>query len=116
LLGHSDLDFVGAAQCVDGAGELRQKTVARGFDDAAPIFRNLGVDQLVAVGSEQAKGSGLVLTDKAAIADDVGGENGSEPPLDPLSAQLLSPRWASDAICAASRRGSTKCIERARGP
>ena len=46
---------------------------------------------------EQTKGVTIVLAHEAAVADDIGGKNDREPPLDPLSAQFVLPaaarRW-----------------------
>jgi hypothetical protein len=42
--------------------------------------------------SEPGEGAGLVLSHEAAISGDIGGEDGREPALDPLSAQCILPR------------------------
>jgi hypothetical protein len=48
-LGHATLDINGATHRINDAGELEQKSVAGGLDDATPVLGNLGVDQLVTV-------------------------------------------------------------------
>jgi len=52
---------------------------------------DLGVDQFAAVGAEPRKSASFVLAHQAAVAGDIGGENGREPAFDPLSAQNLLP-------------------------
>jgi len=44
LLGHATLDFDCAAHSIDGACKLNQHTVARGFDDAATMLGESGVN------------------------------------------------------------------------
>jgi len=43
---HPALHLGSAAHRVDDARKLREQAVAGGLDDTAPMFRDLGVDQL----------------------------------------------------------------------
>ena len=56
------------------------------------MLGDLGVDEFAAMASEPRESASLVLSHEARITGDIGGENGRKTPLDPLSAQMLSPR------------------------
>src|SRR5205085_8641855 len=81
------------------ARELDQDAVAGRLDDAALVLGDLWVDQFAAMGSKPRESAGFVLAHHAAVAGDIGGENGRKPALDPLSAQdvLLGPTPAQSA-------------------
>ena len=78
-LGHPALQVDGARHRVDDAAELGQKAVAHQLEDAAVVLLDRRLEQLPAVRSEPLKRAGFVLLHEAAVADDVGGENGGEP-------------------------------------
>jgi hypothetical protein len=76
------LDFHGTTGCVDRARKFDQRTIPRGLYDTAAIFRDLGIDQFAAASLERRESSFLVIAHQAAIAGDIGREDGSEPSFD----------------------------------
>ena len=91
-LGHPPLHRDRTGDGLDHARELDQDAVAGRFDDAALVLGDLGIDQFTAMRPEPREGAGLIESHEAAISGHIGGENGREPALDPLSAQMLPPR------------------------
>ena len=77
---HDGLDLDRALGRVDHARELGQDAVARGVDDAAAVAADQRQDHRL-VPLEVADRRGLVLAHEAAVAGDVGGQNGGEPSL-----------------------------------
>src|ERR1041384_4016897 len=71
----------------DNARKLDKQTVASGLDDAAFVLGDLWIDQFAPMRPEPCEGAGFVLPHKAAVPGSIGGEDGREPALDPLSAQ-----------------------------
>jgi len=100
-LGHRLLHRDRAAHRIDDAGEFHQHAVAGGLDDAALVLGDLRVDQLAAEGLEAREGAGLVLAHEPAVSRNIGREDGREPALDPLSAQMSLP--AALGQCAPGR-------------
>src|SRR5215469_3408189 len=90
-LGHPTLDGDRTGDGLNDAREFDEDAITGCLDDAALVFGNLGVDEFAAMGSEPCESAGFVLTHEAAISGDIGGENGREPALDPLSAQCFLP-------------------------
>src|SRR5262249_44141855 len=90
-LGHATLDGDRTGDGLNDARELDEDAITGCLDDAALVFGNLGVDEFAAMCSEPCESAGFVLSHKAAISGDIGGENGREPALDPLSAQCFLP-------------------------
>ncbi len=86
-LGHAALHRDRAGDRLDDTWELDQDAVAGRLYDAALVLGDLRIDQLAAMGSQPRQRAGFVLAHQAAVAGDIGGENGREPALDPLSAQ-----------------------------
>ena len=77
---HDGLDLDPALSRVDYARELGQDAIPRGVDDAAAVAADQRQDRRL-VPLEVADRRGLVLSHEAAVAGDVGGENGGEPAL-----------------------------------
>ena len=73
-----------AAHRIDDAGKLDQQAVAGGLDDAAPVFRDLGMEKRGAVLLEVAQRRLFVDAHQAAVADDVTGENRGKSAFGPL--------------------------------
>jgi len=86
-LGHPALHRDRAGDGLNDARELDQDAVTGGLDDAAFVLRDARIDQVAAVASKTGKSPNLVLAHEAAVADDISGEYGREPALDPLSVQ-----------------------------
>ena len=84
--GHTSLDRDRAGKRLDHTRKLRQQTVAGGFDDATLVFGDLRIDELAAMGSQPRQRTGLIMAHQPAISGDIGGEDGRQPALDPLSA------------------------------
>ncbi len=63
---------------VDSTGKLKQQAVAGGIGDAASMFGNQRIDELISMSAQRSQGAFLVLTDQARIAGDVGGNNGRQ--------------------------------------
>ena len=59
-LGHTALDFDGAAHSIDNTDEFHQHPVAGGLDDPAAMFGDLGIDQCFSKGFEGSEGALLV--------------------------------------------------------
>ena len=83
-LGHAALDFHGATHGIDCARKLDQRTVARGFDDAAAVFGDLGIDEFATVGLERSESAFLVDAHQAAVASNVGCEDSGQSSFDAL--------------------------------
>ena len=77
LLLHLD----GAAHGVDDAGELDQQAVAHGLDQPPVMGGDLRLEDLLQVGLEAGARALLVDLAQAAIADDIGDQDGGEPTL-----------------------------------
>src|SRR5205085_7765145 len=90
-LGHPALHRDGAGDGLNHARELDQDAVASCLNDTAFVFGNAWIDQFAAMASKPGKSPSLVLAHQAAVADDISGEDGREPALDPLSAQNFPP-------------------------
>ena len=70
---HRALQFRGAADCVDNAGEFRQHTVAGVLDDAARMLGDLRVDKLAAVRLEPLMRALLIRAHQPRVARHIGG-------------------------------------------
>jgi hypothetical protein len=64
---------------LDSAWKLDEHAIAGRFYDAAAMCFDRGVDDGSPQLPQTAQRSGLILADQAAIADHVGGKNGSKP-------------------------------------
>ena len=80
--GHSALDFHGTAHCVDRARKFDQGTITRGLHDAAAMLGNLRIDEFAPICLERCESAFLVNTHQAAVAGDIGSEDGGQPPFD----------------------------------
>jgi hypothetical protein len=80
-LRHLTLHVDGAAHGIDDAGELDQQAVARGFDQAAAVVDDAGFKDAGAVRGERGDRALFIEADEAAVACDVGGQHGGEPPV-----------------------------------
>ena len=76
-LGHGALDFHRAAHGIDRARKFDQRAVTRRLDDAAAMLRNLGIDEFASVRLERCERAFLVDAHQAAVASDIGREDGS---------------------------------------
>src|SRR5207253_161432 len=76
---------------LNDAREFAEDAITGRLHDTALVFRYFGLDQFAAMGSEPCQGAGLVLSHESAITGYIGGEDGRESALDPLSAQMLPP-------------------------
>ena len=98
-LGHPTLHRNRTGDRLDHARELDQDAIAGRLDNAAPVVSDLGVDEFAAMRSEPRESAGLIRPHQPAVSRDIGGENGREPALDPLSAQGSLPEapqaWAA---------------------
>jgi hypothetical protein len=83
--GHCRLQFAGATQRVDDAGELDQEAVACCLDDPAAMAVDLWIDHFGAERLEPAESPFLVGFDQARIAGDIGREDRREPTFDATS-------------------------------
>ena len=70
---------------MSGGGECHQNAIAHQLDDAPVAFGDIGFNQLFALGLERSQSARLVLANKAAVADHVGGENGDQTAFQPRS-------------------------------
>jgi hypothetical protein len=100
-LHHAALDFDGAARRVEDAAELDQEAVAHHLEDAPAMLGHGGIEELAAMVAERPQGAFLIGFHQPAVADDVGRQDGRQPPLDLLFDQVCSPnrRGRSYATC-----------------
>ena len=68
--------------CVDRARKFDKSTITCGLDDAAAMFRHLGIDEFAAVRLERCESTFLVNAHQAAVAGNIGREDGSQPSFD----------------------------------
>ena len=87
-IGHRRLHGDAALDGVDGRGELDQKAIARRLDDAAPMLRDRGIDDLGARGLEARERATLAMAHEPRISDDIGGHDRGEPALFPRHLRL----------------------------
>ena len=80
-LRHRPLDFDGATDRVDHAGELYQRAIAHELYDAPIVSCDFRIDQILAGALEACQSIRLVRLHEAAVANDVGGENRRKPAL-----------------------------------
>lgn len=66
----------GATGLVDRAGKFDESTITRGLDDTPTMLRYLGIDQFAATSLERCESTLLVITHQAAVADNIGCQNG----------------------------------------
>jgi hypothetical protein len=78
-VGHAGLDGDGAANRLDGAGEVDQQAIAGALDDAAAVGRDMRLDQLAEVALQALQRAFLVAAHQPAVAGDIGRQNGGEP-------------------------------------
>src|SRR5262245_23531111 len=70
-ISHSALNINGAAHGVDDTDEFDQNSIARCFDDTAPMFRDLWVYQFFAMSFEIVKSALFIAAHKTAVAGDI---------------------------------------------
>jgi hypothetical protein len=75
---HPALHLDGETYRIDDALEFNQGAVSGGFDDAAAIFGDLGIEKGVAMRFEITQRAFLVGTHQPRIARDIGGEDGGK--------------------------------------
>jgi hypothetical protein len=74
-IGHRLLDFAGATNRVDDAGEFRQHAVAGGLDDPAVMLADLRFDHFSEMRLQAPVGPLLVSPHQPRIARHIGGED-----------------------------------------
>ncbi len=77
-LSHSALHDRRALDCLDDASELCEQSVAHQLEDAALMLGNLRLDQLFAIRAQAFESPRLILFHEPAIADHIGGQDGSK--------------------------------------
>jgi len=92
------LDLSSALHRVDHALELNQQAVTHGLDNASAVLGDRGIDQLQAMCLEPRQSTRFVDLHEAAVADHIGGQNGSETPLYAIGGQ-----GSISAPCSSSR-------------
>ena len=114
-LGHLPLHVDRAAHGVDDAGELDQKPVASGFDDAAAVFDDLRIDQFAPDRFQRRERAFLVGAHQPRIADHISGQDRRQPSLDPLwfpgCHVLLSVRMSRRRRAASRRTPTTRLYD-----
>ncbi len=76
--GEAVLDHDRAAHGVHGARELDQGAVAHELNDAPAVLADRGLEELPVQGLEARQCALLVGTHEAAVADDIGGQDGGQ--------------------------------------
>jgi hypothetical protein len=88
----------GAPHSIHSANKLDQYPVARTFDDSSTMLGDVGLEKFSAVSVEARERALLVSPHQPAIASDISGENGGEPPLDLSVGHVVRSRaWLSAA-------------------
>ena len=82
------LDFDGTAQCVDDARKLHEQPVTHGLDQTAAMPGYSGFDDVSEMREEARPRPLLIDAAEAAVAHDIGDEDGGEPAL-----HLSASRW-----------------------
>jgi hypothetical protein len=89
---HLTLHFDCTPDSIDDTGELEQQAVAGSFDDATPMFLDLGIRQLAPKRLQPRKRSLLVDTHQARVTCHSGGKNGGQPAFDESCGQSGAPQ------------------------
>jgi len=76
---------------VDDPGELDKQAVAGGFDNAASMLADFGIDLFATMRRKPREGAFFVGTHKPAVTRDVRGENGGQPAIDASRGQSRAP-------------------------
>ena len=87
---HPLLDVETAANCIDNAGELNEKTVASGLHDPAAMLRDDWINAVAKVRLHRVERAFLVLTHETGIARDVSGNDRCQPPLNACARHRLA--------------------------
>src|SRR5215469_1929789 len=77
-LGHPALDLHGASDGINYTGELRQEAIAGVLHSAAPVLRDLRLDQFPEMRLQAFVRAFLIGAHKAGIAGDISGEDRSK--------------------------------------
>ena len=89
--GHLPLHGNRAGDGLDHARELDQNAVAGGLNDAPAMLVDFGIDQLASMRPEPRERVFFVGPHEPAVARDVRGENGGQPPFDSFRGQNGAP-------------------------
>jgi hypothetical protein len=81
LLPHLVLHIDRAAHGIDHAVERQEQPVAGGFNDAAPVFLDLGIGQLMSDRFQALQCAFLIGTHEPTISRYISGENRNKPTL-----------------------------------
>ena len=88
-LRHAALDFDRAARRIQNAAELDQEAVAHHLEDAPAMLGDGGIEELAAMLAKRAERALFIGLHEPAVADDVGRQDGRQPPLNLLLAQSI---------------------------
>src|SRR4051812_44379347 len=75
---HARLNIDGARECADDAGKFHQHSISGKLYNPAVVLADLGIGQIFPDRFERSHGAGFVAAHKAAVADDIGGENSGQ--------------------------------------
>ena len=84
---HRLLDLASAAHRLNGARELDQQAVAGGFNDAAAMLGDLGINQFAPMCLQPRKRPFLIRTHEPAVTRDIRGKNGGQLAFDAFRGQ-----------------------------
>ena len=76
---HVALNVHRATDRIDHAGEFHQHAVAGGFDDAAAVPGDGGIDQFAAMRLQRRDGAHLIGAHQAAVTNHIRRQNGCKP-------------------------------------
>jgi len=74
-LDHAALPFSHTTQCINHTGKFDQQAITSRFDNAAPVFGDLGINQVCSQRLEPVEGSFLIRPDQPRIPRHIGGED-----------------------------------------
>ena len=92
LLRHAALDFVGASDGIDDAGELNESAVPGILDDTSVMLSDFGIEKRLSESFQLRQRAFFVDPYQAARARDIRRQNSCQPPLYVLAAQEAPPK------------------------
>ncbi len=81
-LGHPELNLHRAARSIEHAVELDQEAVAHGLENAPVVSGDGGIEEFPPMGFHRAESALFVGLHQAAVANDIGRQDGGQAPFD----------------------------------
>ena len=94
--GHGLLELDGGAKCINGAGELDQRAIARQFDQPPAMTCQNRLQPLRSMGLQARQGAVLIPAHQPRVAHDICRKDGRQSPYNPLAGQRPPPTGRAD--------------------